>query len=570
MSDLQTPSPELLSGSDKGEDDQKAESNFACVAESNTSAGYARKSYMKDGESQKPVMASKKSLPALTQRSKSNSSTPSSSSRGHSTGRLRETVAVALSKSSSAVDASVGVSNSQSKLRNAVLTVVNANKENDEGVARKNSNLILLCPKDRWGKSYDTALLRARKKEAVFKGMHFIHKLLTRKNCEALYEIGDDAACLFFEIWYTSSDSRIRQVAKDMSRDLLQRYVDFLQMVCSKGWPELPWSNCKHTWSNGKTRRDWFFDCAFLLRAAIEMELDSSEVLHKMCDELWTSEGYADTNELFGLSQDSLEDVTPGDWVWQVVRMMLMQFLQVLCPRRYPIRWGLVEAFQALRRQPLVPPPYDSDLQFHNSVYAATHIVFALSAYGAIKTDPKWAGWLFKYCRKSLEFYMDTIRKHGPGIPVDIDGIAELLDVIRGCGLTDATDPLLCEGTVWLLDRQQDNGAWPLCHPDEPYCTTGSTMYVQAKDPSKAEADGKGGKDAYSRLHPTWVATQALRDRNFELERRGNAAWAQYVPKCVAKSGLATAEFKVKYQPSCVRRKSKVRSCSVPKKTSKN
>lgn len=46
--------------------------------------------------------------------------------------------------------------------------------------------------------------------KAVLKGMKYMAKFLKRDNFKALYEIGDDAPSIFFEIWYTSANSQIR------------------------------------------------------------------------------------------------------------------------------------------------------------------------------------------------------------------------------------------------------------------------------------------------------------------------------------------------------------------------
>lgn len=89
---------------------------------------------------------------------------------------------------------------------------------------------------------------------------------------------------------------------------------------------------------------------------------------------------------------------------------------------------------------------------------------------------------------------------------MDVDGIAECADVLRGTGLTEATDPLLCSASLWLVATQRKNGQWP--------------VWMSG-----------GGKDHsyYDTLHPSWVATQCLRDRDFEIgfTRPGNALWAK-------------------------------------------
>ena len=63
---------------------------------------------------------------------------------------------------------------------------------------------------DTRGNSYDIAELRARRNVAVTKGMNYLYKFFKKNNFAALHEIGDDAPSIFFECWYTSSNSAIR------------------------------------------------------------------------------------------------------------------------------------------------------------------------------------------------------------------------------------------------------------------------------------------------------------------------------------------------------------------------
>ena len=42
---------------------------------------------------------------------------------------------------------------------------------------------------------------REKRNKAVLKGMKYMKKFLLKDNCKALYEIGDDAPSIFFEIW---------------------------------------------------------------------------------------------------------------------------------------------------------------------------------------------------------------------------------------------------------------------------------------------------------------------------------------------------------------------------------
>jgi hypothetical protein len=207
------------------------------------------------------------------------------------------------------------------------------------------------------------------------------------------------------------------------------------------------------------------------------------------------------------------------------------------------MQWGLREALLALRKVPLQPPPIDDNdeearEEFHHAFYLATHIVYAIGAYSSIKTTESDVPWLYKYCKNCLKFWVKRARRkakagghegEGKDIYVDVDGIAECCDVVRGLGLTEATDPWLCEASIWLCDHQRKNGSWPVWFAEDP--------------------DGSNA-GVYDKLHPSWVATQCLRDRDFEVgyTRPGNALWKVFMAKLLKDTNFATIEYKISYK----------------------
>jgi hypothetical protein len=78
--------------------------------------------------------------------------------------------------------------------------------------------------KDLKGRRHQLTKLRARRYDAVMSGMTFMRKFLQKNNYSALHSIGDDAPSIFFEIWYTSADSRIRLRAKSIMMELMNVY----------------------------------------------------------------------------------------------------------------------------------------------------------------------------------------------------------------------------------------------------------------------------------------------------------------------------------------------------------
>ena len=272
--------------------------------------------------------------------------------------------------------------------------------------------------------------------------------------------------------------------------------------------------------------RDDFFAIMFLARCKHEMGEETTALLER-ADVAWKTHGFADTDKLFAYKKDALLSVGIDDWLMLLMRIMIMEYNHILFARRYRLQWGLKDALIALRSIPLTPPPRageDFSQGFHDSFYLATHIVYVQSAYNAIKADQREIPWLYRYVRQSFRFWMRQVKlqKSDPSVYVDIDGIGEICDCLRGCGMTEASDPMLCEGTLYMLRTQRKNGFWPAVLPGE-------------KTP---EAD----LDYYHRVHPTWVCTQALRDRDFKIG--SNAFWPDFIAKVLKESQFTTLDYK--------------------------
>eukprot|EP00931_Biecheleriopsis_adriatica_P058357 TRINITY_DN34714_c0_g1_i1.p1 TRINITY_DN34714_c0_g1~~TRINITY_DN34714_c0_g1_i1.p1 ORF type:complete len:551 (+),score=130.42 TRINITY_DN34714_c0_g1_i1:95-1747(+) len=392
--------------------------------------------------------------------------------------------------------------------------------------------------KDYFGRWHSVKQLRERRNAAVLKGMRWMQKFLTADRCAALVDIGDDAACIFFEIWYTSSSSIIRGAAKGIAQELLEKYETHLLQ------PE----KCRCKRCNGKRRtkrpvqgKDLFMQLMYLVRCKEEMGIEADAML-QAADELWCSEGLDDSNVLFGVSPEGLADVSDADWVVLIMNIMVMEFNQLLFSRRWPIKWGLKETFAFLRTHSYKGPPYDKDFKFHDSFYFVTHIAFAISAYSAIKINPKDVPWLFNYNRRACLYWVKMAHRRQVGAPadllVDIDGLAEAVDVMRGCGLTDGGDPLLCSAALSLLTLQRPDGSWPYWVLDTSrQGANGDPLSVEPQEPN-----------FYNLVHPTWVAVQSLRDRNFEYDRKGNTQWAQFMGRLLKQSDLRRLERKIVYE----------------------
>jgi hypothetical protein len=407
-----------------------------------------------------------------------------------------------------------------------------SNSVASNGACKKSAVVDTQC-RDLKGRWHSVKQLRERRNAAVMKGMQWMRRFLTVNSMEAMIDIGDDAACLFFEIWYTSSSSTIRSAAKGIAQEMLEKYECHLL--------EPSRCKCKQCHPDPAKRidlddKELFITLMYLIRCKEEMGLNSDAMGCKT-DELWKKCGLSNTDELFSVTPEGLADVSSANWVVLLMNIMVMEFNQLLFRRRWPLRWGLREAFEHLRTRQFWGPPYNSDYNFHNSFYLVTHIAFAISAYSAIKTNPKDAPWLFDYNRRSCTYWVQQAWRRLSGKQadrlVDIDGLSEAVDVMRGCGLTDGGDPLLCSATVALLELQRSDGSWPFWTLDD------NQLGLVAEAPKEASF--------YSRLHPTWVAVQSLRDRNFEYDRKGNVAWGHYMERLLKHTNLCKLEHRIIY-----------------------
>ena len=274
--------------------------------------------------------------------------------------------------------------------------------------------------------------------------------------------------------------------------------------------------------------RDDFFAIMFLARCKHEMG-DEVDALLERADVAWRTHHFESTDNLFGYQKEGLLKVKVDDWLMLLMRIMIMEYNQILFTKRYRLQWGLKDALIALRQIELTPPPRGDEPftdGFHHSFYLATHIVYVQSAYNAIKADQREIPWLYRYVRQSFRYWMRQVKeqKKDPDVYVDIDGIGEICDCLRGCGMTEGNDPMLCEGTLYMLNTQRKNGFWPAVLPGE----------------KQKEKD----MDFYHRVHPTWVCTQALRDRDFKIGAGANAFWPGFVAKVIKESNFTTLDYK--------------------------
>ena len=90
----------------------------------------------------------------------------------------------------------------------------------------------------------------------------------------------------------------------------------------------------------------------FLARCKHEMGEDTDALLER-ADVAWRTHAFATTDNLFGYKRDALLRVGIDDWLMLLMRIMIMEYNQILFEKRYRLQWGLKEALVQLKTTPL-------------------------------------------------------------------------------------------------------------------------------------------------------------------------------------------------------------------------
>ncbi|HKR01990.1 MAG TPA: hypothetical protein VJT09_15020 [Pyrinomonadaceae bacterium] len=131
-----------------------------------------------------------------------------------------------------------------------------------------------------------------------------------------------------------------------------------------------------------------------------------------------------------------------------------------------------------LRPYPAVPG--GAGEEFHDTVYAITHIVYTLNNYSQYKLSPQLLQPEFEFLRTNLKAAIED---------GDDDMLGEFMDSLRAFGLT-TSDPLIRAGMEYYLSHQNEDGSW----------------------------GEKNERDIYLRYHPTWNAIAGLGEYDWQGE----------------------------------------------------
>jgi hypothetical protein len=122
--------------------------------------------------------------------------------------------------------------------------------------------------------------------------------------------------------------------------------------------------------------------------------------------------------------------------------------------------------------RPYRATPKSEGEEFHDTVYAITHIVYTLNNYSQSQLSPSLLPQEFEFLKTNLKAAIADN---------DADMLGEFMDSLRAFGLK-TSDPLIRAGMEYYLSHQNRDGSWG--------------------DPVE--------KDIYLRYHPTWNAIAGL------------------------------------------------------------
>jgi hypothetical protein len=183
-------------------------------------------------------------------------------------------------------------------------------------------------------------------------------------------------------------------------------------------------------------------------------------------------------SRLDALDEDALFDVLIAAYTVERARVAFPELPAPVFSLRDVLRFAFARPFVGFE---------DDDGRATDHFYLATHVAYVLSDYSRLRLAPEDLGSLLPWL--DAQFSPALERR-------DVEAVAELVDVFRGLGATDA-DADVCRGTRLLLASQGADGSWKSEEPE----------------------------NAYDAIHPTWVAVHALRERTFLVE----TPWAWHV-----------------------------------------
>ena len=192
--------------------------------------------------------------------------------------------------------------------------------------------------------------------------------------------MGDDIPSVFFE--YSRIRTHAKRIAKILVNKLDTRRVKQAEAKIKAG--------------DAPDQHD-IFEFMFLLRCKHEMGMGCGAML-RLASISFKEDGFSDTDALLGV--DGLENIDTDNWLLVLMRVLIMDYNNILFHNKFPMhaglcvcfcetptwtiyhppsfcQWCLKECFEAIREHELADRKSDGPDEYDNAFYLATHIVFA-------------------------------------------------------------------------------------------------------------------------------------------------------------------------------------------------
>ena len=274
---------------------------------------------------------------------------------------------------------------------------------------------------------------------AVSRALRLLYKLACRGSTFTKY--GGHLLPAFFFIATTTGNAAIRRQARQMGRERARHWIS-------------RWNRTRRQ-LNART---------VLAEVFASYAVEQFGIRHgRIRRELQTAVASYTPRELLGFD--------PQDPRIKYEAWYCALFSTYFC-ERHGIKLG-VRYIDVLNQLPkLRPYPKPGTRNYHDSIYAVTHIVYTINYYNRSRLSPGLLPHEFTFLRASMPWALER---------AEADTIGEIIDSLAAFGVAD-TDPLMVKGRTFLLENQRADGGWG----DE--------------------------DDDYGRFHSVWTGIDGLRD----------------------------------------------------------
>jgi len=323
-------------------------------------------------------------------------------------------------------------------------------------VAASNSDLAAAPFATKRCSAKERARLPERREQAVIRGTAWMAGFL--EDPKNLSGLGTDAPVIFLA-GQNARSAAVREISLPLARYQAGRLLPLVT-------------------ASALSSRSDLFDALWLLSESANLKLPTEPLLTNVRERLLR---LPTPESIYAIDLAHLDRI-PEDDVYELLISSYVAERAALAHPELPLttfRLAKVLPF-VLSRQYVryEDDPTEDHSKFLDHAYLATHVAYVLSDYARLKLSPEDLGPLYGYLRSE---FPSAIR-YG-----SLELIAEFVDVFRILGFDDRDD-MVCQGTRFLLENQLPNGGW---------------------------GGWEDGGKPYDQIHATWVAVDALRDRNF-------------------------------------------------------